>query len=417
MTAVVVALAGLAAALLLRLAQGSWLAPGALTLLVWLTLAFLPALLAPEYYYSGYALAVILTLTVLTACGAVFGQSAARLLGGRPVAAPPRLRLIEPLLLALTVLGLLAVAITLAGDGNSFAVFTDAATLAETARRFAVARYHHGYLPPLSARLLLTAVYLGALLGGLRAGVGSQGSILGAWFSLLPLLPALGFTLLLTARAVFLWALILWLSAYFAARVWRSAGGQVLSFRLLLRLALLLAAVLLLFLVVQMMRGEVPLGLWRSVAGRLQVWFLGYLAGFSVWLDSAELTVLPRHWGRFTLAGVAQLLGVAERDQGIYREFLAIAPYLQTNIFTVFRPLLEDFGLLGAGLVLTSGGAAAGWAYAGVIAGRRWGLPVLAAFWSFLAWSPVTSLFAYNTLLLAYILFALYVWLCCGRAG
>lgn len=38
---------------------------------------------------------------------------------------------------------------------------------------------------------------------------------------------------------------------------------------------------------------------------------------------------------------------------GIYAEFLAIPPYIQTNIYTVFRGLITDFGLTGSLIVLS----------------------------------------------------------------
>jgi len=86
---------------------------------------------------------------------------------------------------------------------------------------------------------------------------------------------------------------------------------------------------------------------------------------------------------------------------------------LTSNLYSAFRGLIQDFTFPGAILLTVTTGAIANLAYRSVKAGNIATLGILAGIYSFVFWSPIVSLFVYNAILFAAILFAFY----CGLVG
>ncbi|MGH9680106.1 MAG: hypothetical protein ACRD4Y_09155, partial [Candidatus Acidiferrales bacterium] len=76
-------------------------------------------------------------------------------------------------------------------------------------------------------------------------------------------------------------------------------------------------------------------------------------------------------------------------------------------VYTAFRWLIEDFSFPGAVILCAGLGALGGYGYGQLRKGRlRWAIGV-SAFYAFVGWSPLGSLFVYNGLILAWCIAAL----------
>ena len=82
--------------------------------------------------------------------------------------------------------------------------------------------------------------------------------------------------------------------------------------------------------------------------------------------------------------------------------------FSSSNIFTVFRGLIEDFGIVGALVWLFGFGAVGGMAYQRVLEGLRGFLPLLTLAFAFTFVSVSFSLFAYAAPTLAIFFFFTY---------
>jgi len=78
------------------------------------------------------------------------------------------------------------------------------------------------------------------------------------------------------------------------------------------------------------------------------VYFIGPHESFSTWLSYSEDSLLTTY-GYNTFASVAKLFGAASQ-QGHYEKFVDS----QTNVFLLYRGLLEDFGLVFTGFFLVT---------------------------------------------------------------
>ncbi len=100
-------------------------------------------------------------------------------------------------------------------------------------------------------------------------------------------------------------------------------------------------------------------------------------------------------------------LGIIERDIGFYKENIILANSVYTNIFTVFRGLIEDFSIPGT-LVFGFGiGVLARLAFNRCSYGQfMWMMP-LTLYYAFVLYSPIISLFNYNSAIMAWVITAI----------
>ena len=112
-------------------------------------------------------------------------------------------------------------------------------------------------------------------------------------------------------------------------------------------------------------------------------------------------------YGVMTFFGVANLLGIAERQPGVYRDFVYFGQNnedLHTNVYTIFRMLIDDFGIVGALVFLFLLGFASAKAIEFIKKRKMIFLSqtFLVAVYSYVMWGFVASIWAYTSILCAY---------------
>jgi oligosaccharide repeat unit polymerase len=134
--------------------------------------------------------------------------------------------------------------------------------------------------------------------------------------------------------------------------------------------------------------------------GRMKAAAFGYLSAFSQWMSGYRPDGLGL--GVYTFGGLLDLAGLHPRAFGVYMSSVTLSGMEESNVYTAFRGLIEDFSFPGAMVICAGLGAVCGYGYGQLRRGRmRWALG-LSAFYAFVAWSPLGSLFVYNGLILAW---------------
>jgi oligosaccharide repeat unit polymerase len=87
-------------------------------------------------------------------------------------------------------------------------------------------------------------------------------------------------------------------------------------------------------------------------------WLANYLAGTTAYADPESHT-----WGYWTFLGLGRLLNPDAVVAGYYAEYFKIPGVLMSNIYTMFRGLIYDFGVVGSLLFMAAAGAIASEAY------------------------------------------------------
>ena len=173
--------------------------------------------------------------------------------------------------------------------------------------------------------------------------------------------------------------------------------------KVILNFALVIAGFLLtLFISMVFRTGEVSQKTIIEISEKFVSYAIGHMHNIDVWYTSYTPTDLT--WGSHTFLGISNLLGIEERVQGIYPEFMNVGKngfYGISNTFTIFRPLVEDFGEVGAMVAMFAMGVLGNMSLKALIAGRFiiFNQVVLIALFAYIMWSFSASFYAYTTYL------------------
>lgn len=404
---------------IVRIRRQSWVEPNVLFCLVWLASLLLPVCFAPNYILRASGCWWIFLYCMARCLGSAISHNATNRLSvgqlqnrdghgsSKLYAAKP----IRSILVLSMILSTLYVVLLVKTYRNVIGI--DQTALSEFTHMAAVYRYAELIGLSLRMQLLLTFVYLGPLLAGCLYGISTS-----KWdkrLAIASLMPALAVSMVHTARAVVLYAAILWVAGYLAYRVCSGTDRLIkVNLRTIMMGFAACVAVVLFFSTWQLLRGglEVNIHNVRAMSGRFTGYFFGHAPAFSIWFDDNFADIDYPTFGARTFGGLFSLLGFGKREMGVYTEFISISPQGDsTNVYTIFRGLIEDFGIAGALILAFMMGTLSGRAYRSVASKQdlRWA-PFLVGSYMFAFW-PVVSIFTYNSILLAWCLFSLmFLW-------
>lgn len=254
---------------------------------------------------------------------------------------------------------LVAVVLTTRAHGVGLGALFSLEGLLSTGHTASVARYAGEQSSPLVV-LLLTMGYAAAIAAPfLRAyGVG--------WVVILaPLGSSVIYSAVTTARLGMLLTAAFTVAGIISASVLERGDVPRLSLRLVASVTAGALALGMVFTAVAFIRvGRIDGSIAAVVIEKQRTYALGALPAFSEWLDEYRAPDSDRAvvgLGTASLAGVELLTGQSREDSRAYDEFEIIDPDSHsTNVYTVFRGLVLDFGLAGSLLVLALSGFAFG---------------------------------------------------------
>ncbi|MHC1706084.1 MAG: O-antigen polymerase [Bacteroidales bacterium] len=399
---------------LVRWQQKSWITPSSVFILFWTALTAVSVIMAPDFYFSPIALLFILSLILAFYVGGIFVKPSwiSRIKTKPGVqqehAGDILARFFLGYLIPATLIGFLAVLLLLRFYQFSFD-FLSPKGMTDMTNMMTSDRYQ-GLSLPRPVMICLAVAYSGSLAGG-YVFIYSK-NLYHRLLTFLPFLPVLVFTLIYTARAPLLYQAILFLSSMLSTAIALKGPHIVLfSRRFILLGSVGTVFILLVFLVTQMTRMEAGFNNEQVLATymHLRSWFFGNLSGFSVWFDQVNFSDAPV-WGSYSLGGLFEMTGISTRKVGLYDTYVAIsAKGDQTNIFTLFRLLIDDYSIFSVHLLMLILGFLARYFYYALLAGKWIFLPLLSAVFALIFWSFIASFFTYNTNILAFIIFGLLI--------
>ena len=158
--------------------------------------------------------------------------------------------------------------------------------------------------------------------------------------------------------------------------------------------------------------GEISERSITDISQKFITYALGHFHCFEMWFTTYEPTVYS--YGTKTFLGISNVIGLEDKIQGVYQEYHQIGQngyYGISNIFTIFRSLIEDFGESGTYLVMFILGFFSKLSLKNLISRRNIfaNQVLITAAYAYLLWSFATSFFAYTsyiaTFFVAYFLF------------
>jgi len=379
--------------------NGTWLVPSTFLGLFW-SCYFAASLLAVDHRVPALGTWVLVSCVAAFQTGSALGEER----NPRQTTSPPaeselqewtrrRLRRACLLLLAIAMAGCAYfVVVSLQLFHQEFSLLS----LIQMAAKWTYLRYSE-YKDPWPLRLAAVWFYPPALLGGILFALSSKRA--DRSLGLASLLPSLSLTFLSGGRAAFLVGLVCWLGGYWSSRVSTGSGaGKLLRVKTLGFLGASTACLLLLYVTINTLRGageaSGPEQLFLTFnGGQVRNYLFGSPAAFAEWFgrdDEGELS-----WGGLTFASLYDVLHLRRKALGIYSDSSQTVGSEGTNIYTLFRGLVQDFSLFGTLLIC---------AFLGFLSARAYSrhslrsppLLGLAAFYSVALFSPIVCLFSFN---------------------
>jgi oligosaccharide repeat unit polymerase len=204
--------------------------------------------------------------------------------------------------------------------------------IAELSSNITKQRYADGYQYPAISKLILILQYALIGISALYLINYKEFKI----YFVLPFIVVILYTAVLTTKFVIIIGIIFFISPIVASGVninyWRFIG-----------FIFLIIVVLYGFMVLRI--GSMDSETLIDITHKLKLYAFGHVSAFSHWFHNSFESGQDLSYGKYNLSGIFQVLGFGDRIQGLYEYEPTLA--IQTNIFTIFRGLLHDFGLLG----------------------------------------------------------------------
>jgi len=339
----------------------------------------------------------ILLATSFLGLGSLLARAASPVVSNQSVTLDPE-RGMRRLLWLSILLSWVSVQLLMLDLGTSFKVFFSIEELISNAVAASVARYHEDFNPAFRTRIMLCFLYLsGFLAGWLVAQSDRRVRFLEA---LLAFLPAVAWMVLLTTKASVLFWLVFALAGFLS---FATKGALKRSLGLIIALPVLLGGLLALLFWTQLSRYGGDMAEAKYVYSNFLVSAVGHVFAFREWFDR-EFVWLPTTFGTASFAGVAEVLGGAVRKAGLYGYADIYVGDASTNVYSALRPLVEDVGVVFALIFFLLIGLI------GTTLERRGTLisrALLASILAWVLWSPITSVFNYNSIIFACVLLVL----------
>jgi oligosaccharide repeat unit polymerase len=389
-----------------RFTERSWLSPAAVFALLWggYVVAAAGFFTDPEVVLGGM-------LWVLLAAAAVYaGSLFARLTvasrgpaeipaGSEPMPVPlyPHLRAFG---LITALIGFSEIYYLFARQGHSFRGLVSFAVIAQLTADNRAA-YGYGDLQQgVLERVVFAILYTAPLFGGVLFRTAR--SAVDRGLAILQLLLPVIVLALYGSRMGALFGGSFWVASYLAAIVAETHAGERASARTLVRILAVAAAVLLGF-------SAAAQGLRYTATVQHLDWLailadpFGFLAAFGIWFDQEGGRWLNFFVGARTFRRVVEVFGISQPfAPEIYVGFT------RSNIYTVLRDLIEDFGSVGALVFLFAYGTVGTVAFERLARGNLRYFPLLTLVFAFALTSFANSIFLYTVTAMAVVAFFAY---------
>ncbi len=356
------ALGILAQAWVVRLWAGTWLVPGAVFGLFWFVYTAIPLLMIPDAPVHAVAVGYLFACCVVFSTGAaVFDWQAARKIFVDRAAASalgsPVLKSGFYLASSLTLI-FMAIDISIQGFGWRDVVFD----LLNTANQYMSRRYSETLVSNVYGRMSYALIYPAAILGGFVYAADSK-KPKSRGVLLLALAPSL-VTLLIHGAKGNLFLVLAFFWAATAIVKLQSGASRQGGWRAYRGMLVWAAVFFVLVAVSFISRGSYQGSDTALIVKVLVKYFASYSAAhlyaFSDWFAyrTGVESVLSYSdslgdSGFYTFTAVARWLGVTtEVPPGVYEEYFRYKDIIQSNIFTMYRGLINDFGFAGSLIVM-----------------------------------------------------------------
>ncbi len=397
---------------------GTWLFPACLFGLFWFAYTFFPLVVLFSMPVEPYAIAFLFLCTVAFSIGSLpfewrtaFLRNAQKRKTAALVYGSPFLKTVFYMA---TLASLAFVVLNTLDQGFSLHDF--AYDFFASATSFALMRYDESLSANIYGPLSIVLAYLGAILGGLLYPTVPRKN--GRRFVLvLSFLPSIVLAVAQSSKGTLILCIVFFYAGILVHRA--SAGTLRLIEKGSIKSLTLYATILISIATISIIsRGlaaiEDTSDLLDKILNYYSLYAFGHIYAFSDWFAfvigrHSELSYNPgsASYGYYTFAPLFRLIGIhKELPIGTYDDFYSFGGSLPTNIFTMFRGLIEDFGLVGCLLFMLATGVLLHWAFQAMLRNKRpvFTVAVFIFMMGYFYQSALISLLIWNSIYVTFVL-------------
>lgn len=233
------------------------------------------------------------------------------------------------------------------------------------------------------------------------------------WTIPFALFPALLAVLLENTKATLIASLVLWFGFFLVGYYSINFKFPVITKKSILYLILSFLVVVILLLFSMMLRiGRIDKVSLEIVLQKFLSYAFGHIIAFDNWFASYVSADDPHTltWGKYTFFSIFDRLNIAQRPQGVYEDYVNVNQ-ISTNVYTLFRGLVEDFGVSGTIFTFVLLGTLSGYSVQSIKKVSYFGpiFQVIVAFIYTFFMYYIVSILTYTTYFCAFALFAIMV--------
>lgn len=226
--------------------------------------------------------------------------------------------------------------------------------------------------------------------------------------ALLSMFPIILLMLFCNGKSGFLASVLLfmlsWYSTYYYARkkVIRINGKYVLRFMVI---GALILSCLLFSMVLR--TGDVSWRTFHVIVNKFLIYAFGEIQAFDCWLSSNYKNI-TYSLGAQTFTALFMLVGLATRKQGVY----SLMPDSLGNVYTLFRGLIDDFGLFGSLLFVSISGVLMGILFERLRYSKKipsFALACLIGIQFFYLYGYIISPWVYSSYIVSFVIFYIFI--------
>ena len=305
--------------------------------------------------------------------------------------------------------GLIRVGLDIAANGLSIQMFFNLGMLTEINNSMAYERYSGNVSYGTAMQIMLGIMYGGALIGGYFFVDALKISERILCISII--IPFFFILLIHNTKLVFMAVVMLWLSGYLTRFLEKYKRAPIIKAGAVCKFILLSISFLSLLYMSMVLRiGAIDTDTLTKVNAKILSYVIAHMPAFDYWFAN-DAGNTDYTYGKYTFYAIFQTLGISIREQGVFTDFVSTSEF-STNIFTVFRGIIIDFGVFGGIVFFILLGFVVGYAYQCILHKDRnvFASIVLANTYFFIGLSFTVSSWTYSSFLFAFLLFGLCLW-------
>jgi len=291
--------------------------------------------------------------------------------------------------------------------GFSLSSLFNIVTLLQMNNTISVDRYSGADYTNTFNQLMLVFSYSAPLFGGFCYRLVDR---FGKTFSLLSIVPCIFVAFTQAMKMGLITSVFLWFCGFLVCSFTYNLQIKIKTKTLFIIIGGSVGFFALLFLSMILRTGEISDRIVEDITNKFFTYAFGFVPCFDIWFDSSNVSEYT--YGAKSFFGVSNALGILERLDGIYQEWIPFGKdgfKGESNVYTVFRVLVEDFGPAPSCLVMLLLGGISSIVMQNLNAKKNIYLNqiLMVAIYSYIMWSFVTSFFAYTSYLVMF--FVVYI--------